>query len=78
MQFIINYQFMERKSTLHKIWHILKPAIIFVLTLGISAIARKTGSAHDQVKDAADSIQNEIVHQVDDSFDEHDKQKYGE
>ena len=69
---------MERKSTLHKIWHILKPAINFVLTLGISAIARKTGSAQDQVKATGDSIKNEIIHQVDDSFDEHDKQKYPE
>ena len=69
---------MERKSTLHKIWHILKPAINFVLTLGISAIARKAGSAQDQVKATGDSIKNEIIHQVDDSFDEHDKQKYPE
>lgn len=78
MHFIINYQFMERKSTLHKIWHILKPAIDFVLTLGISAIARKAGSAQDQVKATGDSIKNEIIHQVDDSFDEHDKQKESE
>ena len=69
---------MERKSTLHKIWHILKPAINFVLTLGISAIAKKAGPAQDQVKATGDSIKNEIIHQVDDSFDEHDKQKYPE
>ena len=69
---------MERKSTLHKIWHILKPAINFVLTLGISAVSRKAGAANDQVKAAGDSIKNEIIHEVDDSFDEHDKQKYGE
>lgn len=69
---------MERKSTLHKIWHILKPAVIFVLTLGISAIAKKAGPAQDQVKATGDSIKNEIIHQVDDSFDEHDKQKYPE
>ena len=51
---------MERKSTLHKIWHILKPAINFVLTLGISAIAKKAGPAQDQVKATGDSIKNEI------------------
>ena len=69
---------MVRKSTLHKIWHILKPAIYFVLTLGISAISKKAGSAGDQVKEAGDSIKNEIIHEIDDSFDEHDKQKSSE
>lgn len=69
---------MERKSTLHKIWHILKPAIVFVLNLGISAVARKAGSAQDQVKDVGDSIKNEVIREVDDSFDEHDQKKYGQ
>ena len=78
MHFIIIHQFMERKSTLHKIWHILKPAINFVLTLGISAISRKAGPAQDQVKATGDSIKNEIVNEIDDSFDEHEKKKYGE
>ena len=69
---------MTRKSTIHKIWHIIKPGLIFVLTLGISAIARKAGPAKDQVQETADSVKNEIVSEIDDSFDEHDKKKYGE
>lgn len=69
---------MERKSTLHKIWHVLKPAIVFVLTLGASAIARKAGPAQDQVKETADSIKNEVIREIDDSFDEHDQKKYGQ
>ena len=69
---------MERKSTLHKIWHVLKPAINFVFTLGISAIAKKAGPAKDQVQVTADSVKNEIIKEIDDSFDEHDAKKYGE
>lgn len=78
MHFIIIHQLMERKSTLHKIWHVLKPAIEFVLTLGVSAIAKKAGSAQDQVKETGDSIKNEVIHSIDDSFDEHDQKKYGQ
>ena len=69
---------MERKSTLHKIWHVVKPAIVFVLTLGISSVAKKAGPAKDQVQETADSVKNEIVKEIDDSFDEHDAKKYGE
>lgn len=69
---------MTRKSTLHKVWHIIKPGLIFVLTLGTSAISRKAGPAKDQVQETADSIKNEIVSEIDDAFDEHDKKKYGE
>ena len=69
---------MERKSTLHKIWHVVKPAIVFVLTLGISAISKKAGPAKDQVQETADSVKNEIVKEIDDAFDEHDAKKYGE
>ena len=69
---------MTRKSTLHKVWHIVKPGLIFVLTLGISAIAKKAWPAKDQVQETANSVKNEIVKEIDDSFDEHDAKKYGE
>ena len=69
---------MTRKSTLHKVWHIIKPGLTFVLTLGISAIAKKAGPAKDQVQVTADSIKNEIISEIDESFDEKKKKKYGE
>ena len=78
MQIILYQLIMTRKSTLHKVWHIVKPGLIFVLTLGISAIAKKAGPAKDQVQETANSVKNEIVKEIDDSFDEHDAKKYGE
>ncbi len=66
---------MKGKTALHKIWHIIKPAIIFVLTLGISAIAKKAGPAENEVRQMATEIEREVIDQVDQAFDEHDEHR---
>ena len=66
---------MKGKTALHKIWHIVKPAIIFVLTLGISAIAKKAGPAENEVRQTATEIEREVIDQVDQAFDENEERR---